>query len=318
MRRIGCINYTEICDENGSCKQECVNSGCIKEEKRCTDSEASKGKLKLGVTTKVSYKKQHTVFENILKQKSSGSSIDKYDEQNRYNYVITKIENEEKKEEKESYFSSADVALAMDVIAAYYSNKIGLLGGATASDFAQVGTLNQSIVSYAEQFKGKRLAQMKMIDDKNIFFDNHWCAMFVSFCMKKAGVDIPVFYGCSSFWTKYRDYVGFFDVAGDTNHDGYRTKNNEHIAELGFESPGDILLFRWFDGSNAARHHTGICQSEEKDAAGNVTKITVIEGNTGGKGYWNSKVSIREYTGESIKQIVSFVSVATVTANGGW
>ncbi len=273
--------------------------------------------MALKVESYVQYNEIHKIVQNTLVP-TADCKMEPYEELNRYNWVLARIDEDEKDDSKngtnDNVVSAEDSALALDMIIAYYSSSFGLVAGAVASDFDPAGPLNESVVKYASQFENKRLAYMRKIDDTGIFFDNHWCAMFVSFVMKKAGVPIKSFTGCSSFWSKYNKYPGFYDIR-NTNNGGYITKDSSHIAaNHNLIRPGDILLFRWYGGSSAARHHTGICHSVET-SGGNVVAIYVIEGNTGSSNYFNSKVSIRKYEGDAMKQIVSFVSINQVKAN---
>ena len=247
---------------------------------------------------------------------------------NRYAWIVNKIDAAEKQKHKNNphatntdYFTAEDVALAVDVINGYYANTFGLIAGATAENFDELAPINMAIVKYAEQFEGKKLAYMKSIDDTNTFINDEWCAMFVSFVMKKAGVGVPKFYGCSSFWAKYKNYPGFYDiVASGTKHGGFITKKTSQKGKTNkYIKTRDNLLFRR-DGAkrHVARNHTGICKSVQTDAYGNVTSITAIEGNTGVGGYSNTKVSINTYSGARLKNIVSFVDVQKVKSIGGW
>lgn len=274
----------------------------------------TKEKMALRLEVITTYKEDHKICQNTLEPMNS--TMEKYEQGNRYEWVLAQIEkdniNDRKNNATTEAYTTEDVALAVDLISQYYAQKFGLIAGAVASDFIPAGTLNESVVNYASQFDGWKLAALKNIDDLNVFFNDQWCAMFVSFCMKKASVPVPIFYGCSSFWRTYKSKPGFFDVAGAKNG-GHITEDRRHIANLNQVQPGDILLFRWNGtSSTVARCHTGICKSIEIDSSGNVKKLVAIEGNTGGNGYWDSKVSIREYTGDSLKNIVSFVSISTV------
>ena len=305
--------------------------------KQVGTKEVSSDNWKMAIQTKavVKYNEDHFISQHVLIPNSSSKMI-MYGENaltdgsnNRYAWIVNKIDAAEKQKQKnnptatanQDYFTSEDVALAVDVINGYYSNTFGLIAGATAEHFDELAPINAAIVKYAEQFEGKKLAYMKSIDDTNTFLNDEWCAMFVSFVMKKAGVGVPKFYGCSSFWAKYKNYTGFYDiVVSGTKHGNFVTKDVSHrVNTYSYIKPGDILLFRWDTAKgHVARSHTGICKSVQKDAYGNVTSITVIEGNTGGGGYTNTKVSIKTYSGASLKNIVSFVDVAKVKSIGGW
>lgn len=239
-------------------------------------------------------------------------NVTQYDEKTRYRWAIGQIVEEHRLRDDEIQYNEDDVAIADEVITAYYSQEYGLVGGASVRDFVAAGDTNESVVNFAAQFNGKKLAYMMAIDDTNTFWANEWCAMFVSYCMKKASVPVTSFSSCSVFWNQCKSKPGFYDISGSKNG-GYITSDPNHIATYKQIQPGDILLFRW-DGATTPRSHTGICKSVEKDASGNVTSITVIEGNTGSGGYNNTKVSIKTYNTASMKNIVSFVSISKVIA----
>ena len=247
-------------------------------------------------------------WQGILRYKSS--SMEEYEEQTRYQHVFKKVV-----EEKGYSYTEDDIAMALDVIRAECSSKYGLVGGAKASDFVLAGDINQSVVNFAKQFNGKNLSYMMAVDDTNTFWASEWCAMFVSYCMKKADIKVKSFTSCSSFWQQNKDKPGFYDInssAGALNG-GYITSNISHIATYKEIQPGDIVLFRWTGAKKTtARSHTGIVSEVEKDGSGNVKSITVIEGNTGGGGYSRTKVSINKYTGSQMYNIVSFVSISKV------
>lgn len=249
-------------------------------------------------------------WKNVLV--SDSVNVTQYDEKTRYRWAIGQIVEEHRLRDDEIQYNEDDVAIADEVINAYYSQEYGLVGGASVSDFVAAGDTNESVVNFAAQFNGKKLAYMMDIDDTNTFWANEWCAMFVSYCMKKASVPVTSFAGCSVFWNQCKSKPGFYDISGSKNG-GYITSDPNHIATYKQIQPGDILLFRW-DGATTPRSHTGICKSVEKDASGNVTSITVIEGNTGSGGYNNTKVSIITYNTASMKNIVSFVSISKVIA----
>ncbi|MBR6614083.1 MAG: CHAP domain-containing protein, partial [Clostridia bacterium] len=286
----------------------------------------------------VKYNERHTITQHTLIPKSTckmemfGKTPETEGSNNRYAWILNKIDEAEKAKAQRypnatntDYFTAEDAALAVDVINGYYSNTFGLFAGASAENFDEAGPINASVVKYAEQFNGKKLAYMRSIDDTNTFLNDEWCAMFVSFVMKKAGVGVPKFYGCSTFWANYKDKPGFYDIVA-SNHQSYITKSSSHrVANWNEIKPGDILLFRWPDAkSHVARNHTGICKSVQKNAYGDVISITTIEGNTGTGGYSNTKVSIKTYSGtnrssySSLTNIVSFVDIQAVKNRGGW
>jgi len=318
-----------------------------KKETVTSNSTYSGGYIQLKTKSTITWDQTHTITQNIILPEEH--NVEKYSDtkngkeqeyENRYVWVMDQIEEEEREEfqedkeeaedegkldeflEKYSLVTADQMSYAIDIIDAHYSETFGLLGGVSAGDFTMAGSLNYSVVNYAKQFKGYNLAQMMAIDDTNTFFANHWCAMFVSFCMKKAGVGVPKFPGCATFWRENRDKPGFVDVV-DSNHGGYITSNPEHRGSINNIQPGDIVLFRW-PGNTTGRSHTGICSEVERNAAGAVIKIKVIEGNSGNSNYTRSKVAINEYTYtassaySNISSIVSYVSISAVQAAGGW
>ncbi len=78
---------------------------------------------------------------------------------------------------------------------------------------------------------------------------------------------------------------------------------------------GDIVLFKWSPAPPGSRDHTGLVAAVGKDDNGNVTSITVLEGNRGGGsiGCTASKVGIFTYTpggGNDMYVISSFLSIS--------
>ena len=285
----------EVCDQDGNCKDEEVS-------------------YKVWATTTGTYQQTEKMYYHELEYGSS--NIEPYEEKTRYQWMFNKVV-----QENDFKYTEDDVAMAIEVITAYCSEEYGLLGGATHNNFVLAGEMNDSIVQFATQFEGKKLAYMMSIDDTGIFFSNEWCAMFVSYCMKKAGVPIPTYRSCTSFWNKYKDQPGFYDIAPSENprNGGYITSDPNHRASYKNIQKGDILIWRW-NSAKKARSHTGLVVAVDKDEAGNVTCITTVEGNTssplGSKGYPNTCVNIKKYyPGKgSFNNIVSFVSISEVLA----
>ena len=295
--------------------------------KSCKDPE--EWEMAIEYKAVVSYDQRKTICQHVLIP-TANTKIEKYGEtpategsNNRYTWIINQIDKAEKEKaknnpfKKEVAFSSDDTALALDVIQAYYSNSFGLLGSLSVQAYKEGTSKNSSVVNFAEQFINRKWTYFMSIDDTGIFIPGEWCAMFVSYIMKKADVGVKTFLGCTTFWELYQDEPGFYDIK-NTNAGSNITNDASHVkANHNGIAPGDILLFRW-NTYGAKRNHTGICKSVEYDNNGNVIKIITIEGNTGGGGYTGSKVSERTYSGSSLKQIVSYVSIYEVENSGGW
>ena len=195
-----------------------------------------------------------------------------------------------------------------------------MLSGLNLAGITAAGGLNEAIVNYASQFQGKNLDYMMSIDDTGVFFRNHWCAMFVSYNLRKiekeTGIKIPIpsFTGCSTFWRNYKDKPGFYDVIESSAI----TKNTDptHLVSIEGIQPGDIVLFNW-DGS-AIRHHTAIVKEVQRDASGKVTNVITIDGNWEGTSYNNSRVLFCDHKVgsrsiySSLSSIASYISVSTV------
>lgn len=285
---------------------------CNRQGKNCREK-TKKVTHKYKIRTEVSQGYTTTVKNYYHKLEYAGApSIEEYEERTRYNYVFNKVI-----EKHDLDYTLDDVAMAGDVVTAYCSEKYGMLGNVAVRDFVLAGDLNASIVKFATQFDGKTLLQMKAIDDTGTFWDAHWCAMFVTYCMKKANVPVAAFSGCSTFWNNNKGKPGFYDIStsAGAKNGGWITNDRNHIAYYEQIQPGDILLFRW-NNATTARSHTGIAVSVEKDASGKIISLTAVEGNTGGSGaqsYYNSKVNIKKYTpggGNDLYNIVSFVSIS--------
>lgn len=213
-----------------------------------------------------------------------------------------------------------------------YGNSMGILEGLNLGNIAGASGINDSMVMVADAHLGYDIDQMLSLNHKGTFFRNHWCAMFVSYCMRvveeKAGVNIPIpnYTGCTTFWRNYNSKPGFYDVQEwvSANSSGQCVQTDPtHIAPLSSIQPGDIILYCWTGAGD--RDHTAIVKSVEKDASGNVTKLVSIDGNWGGSGvgepsYNYSKVKYAEHVAgasssyNNLSSIASFVSISTVMA----
>jgi len=209
-----------------------------------------------------------------------------------------------------------------------YGSSFNILEGLNLGAVVAAGTVNDAIVVTADAHLGYDLNQMLSLNTYGTFFRNHWCAMFVSYCMRtvedKTGVTIPIpnYTGCSTFWRNNHTKPGFYDVQEwvEVNPNA-SLKNTDpaNIAPMAAIQPGDIILYSW--DSNGIRNHTAIVKSVEKDSNGNVISITTIDGNWEGNGDYNkSKVKYAKHTAgggssyTNLSSIASFVSVSTVLA----
>ena len=226
-----------------------------------------------------------------------------------------------------------DVAERFPLRGLMYGSSLGLEGfsllyGLNLSGIAAAGGVNQAMVQVASKYEGKKLDYM-MTEDRikntNAFFRAHWCAMFVSYTMrsieKETGITIPIpsFTGCTTFWRKYHDKPGFFDVIGSSSN--IKTDDPAHLAPIEGIQPGDIVLFSW--DNTCARHHTAVVKEVERDESGKVTNVITIDGNwhgTGTRSYNNSEVAVVNHriNGRSVytslSSISSYISVSTVIA----
>lgn len=213
-----------------------------------------------------------------------------------------------------------------------YGNSLDILEGLNLGMVSSASGVNDAMVMVADSHLGYNLDQMLALNHKGTFFRNHWCAMFVSYCMRtveeKTGINIPIpnYTGCTTFWRLYNSKPGFFDVQEwvDANQGSECVQSDPtHIAPLSSIQPGDIILYCWTSAGD--RDHTAIVKTVEKDDSGNVTKIVTIDGNWGGSGlgepsYNYSKVKYAEHVAgggssyTSLSSIASFVSVSTVLA----
>lgn len=200
-----------------------------------------------------------------------------------------------------------------------------MLSGLNLSGIVAAGDINTTIVNYASQFVGKDLAFMLSIDDTGSFFQNHWCAMFASYVIRKieketgTKIPIPSFAGCSTFWKTYKNKPGFYDVIDSVS----TSKNTDpnHLVSIDGIQPGDIVLFSW--GDSYPRNHTAIVKEVERNASGKVTNVITIDGNwngTGANSYNNSKVVVCDHrvgSGSiysSLSSVASYISISTVLA----
>lgn len=224
----------------------------------------------------------------------------------------------------------SDLAESYPLSGLMYGNSLNIIEGLNLGAVVAAGSENDGLLSLALSYEGNNLSDMMAIDNMNIFWKDHWCAMFVSFCMRKlekdTGIVIPIpnYFACTSgCWGKYHEKPGFYDVQEWVDANPSVTNKNTNpanIAPLASIQPGDIILFSWVgDSTPGNRDHTAIVKSVEKDASGNVTKIETIDGNWGGSTFNSSKVKTVAHTGFNtnywdLRSIASFISVSTVMA----
>lgn len=97
----------------------------------------------------------------------------------------------------------------------------------------------------------------------NIPLNSPWCACFVTYIMRMAGVpttEIPNFCGCTT-GTNQMKRLGTFKA-----RESYTPK------------PGDVILFDWNPAGNDGVDHTGIVESVSNG------RVMTIEGNAGNNG----------------------------------
>lgn len=204
-----------------------------------------------------------------------------------------------------------------------YGDSFDIISGLNLGNIAAAGGVNAALVASAESYLGNSLADMESQDVFGIFFQNHWCAMFVSHNLRTVEkalniqIPIPTYTSCTTFWKGHRYKVGFFDVKEwvDANPDALcRNTNPENIAPLSSIQPGDIILFSYPNSNEyGIRHHTAIVKEVIKDESGNVIDVVTIDGNIGG-GYNVSKVTELHYSSSNgnLIKVASFISLSTV------
>ena len=154
------------------------------------------------------------------------------------------------------YYSEANQKAAIDKRTGYanqyfakYSNSSGSYSASTSVAAADAllsaasSQLGQGHGTFTDWWYGK----------SGTGYD-HWCMMFVQWCMEKCGVSSPY---------KTAQCQAFYD-----NTDGL------HVDPNGMQR-GDIILFHW-GGQERYWNHTGFVESVSGDS------FTTIEGNTGG------------------------------------
>lgn len=203
-----------------------------------------------------------------------------------------------------------------------YGSTLGVKTGGYANlsgfNFEAGGDVGAAIVEFASRCKGMTLAQVRQLDKYGATFNNHWCAMFSSLCIRVAEeatgttVNIPNFAACATFRNQClaNNQPWFFDVIGCNS---IVTNDTNHLASLNIVQPGDILLIHWTGNTQSPRNHADIVKTVERDASGNVTKVVTIDGNfhgTGTNSWSNSVVDEYTYQGAGLKQICSIMSIA--------
>jgi len=170
------------------------------------------------------------------------SNFEEYEEGTRYQWVFDRIVDE-----NDYKYTYDDVSMAIEVITAYLSEEYGYLGSAGGvKDFILAGDLNESIVNFATQFEGYKLADMERVDTFNTFWGAHWCAMFVTHCMRSAGVPIA-FSSCTSFraFCLRYDVPGFYDIgdrASFASISGYITSDRNQVATYNYIQPRRYIV----------------------------------------------------------------------------
>ena len=104
------------------------------------------------------------------------------------------------------------------------------------------------------------------------YFEDEWCAMFVTYCFDSCGLIPSVL---------EHSYTG---CTGQTQH--WITEGKMKPKETYTPKAGDIIFF----GNESSRYHTGIVT----DCDG--TYVYTVEGNTGSDSWSTSEVLTREYS----------------------
>lgn len=106
-----------------------------------------------------------------------------------------------------------------------------------------------------------------------------WCACFVSWALKKAGVNSPVA-GHPNWFANVDDFMDYFQK------NGYSDYGQSWLVGGNKPAEGDLIFFDWNKGDNP--QHVGVVLSVETN--GGRTTVYTIEGNSAGR------VTIRSYS----------------------
>lgn len=150
-------------------------------------------------------------------------------------------------------------------------------GNSTGSEYGEAteGGSAQETVAFSEKFMGKQLSYFMSIDDTNTFKDDNWCAMFMSYVLKKTNSESIAAQTCSAS-------CGSWSLGLDAKNK-YHPQGSSYIPKA-----GDLIFFL-YSGENGAKgylDHIGMIKSYDK----NTKMITTIEGNTEplvGNGAWH-------------------------------
>ena len=128
------------------------------------------------------------------------------------------------------------------------------------------------VVDIALQQVGNRLDDMIAKDTLGIFWRDHWCAMFVTWCLRMGGVTEDV--------VKCNAYCPTFI---NNNPDKYHTRSSGYVPK-----PGDVIFFDW--GGDGTSDHVGLVRSADGST------VYTVEGNSGGNCPFGSTVRLKEYS----------------------
>ena len=159
-------------------------------------------------------------------------------------------------------------------------------GNTEGSEYGEAteGGSAQETIAFAEKYMGKQLSYFTNIDDTNTFFDADWCAMFMSYVLKKTNSESIAAQTCSAS-------CGSWSL-------GLDAKNKYHPQGSSYVPKAGDLIFFLESGENGARdwlNHIGMVKSYDK----NTKMITTIEGNTGqivGNGAWHQCSIVNSHT----------------------
>lgn len=138
---------------------------------------------------------------------------------------------------------------------------------------------NSDVVDFALQFVGENHSRFTSYRSntpgvEQVWSQNDWCAMFVSYCYDQCGLIpsiLPRSYSGAGDGARYQDKVGRFKYSGSY-----------------IPNPGDIIYFQSSSykgvGDGMICYHTGIVESCDG------TNVYTIEGNASGSHWSNSKV----------------------------
>ena len=169
------------------------------------------------------------------------------------------------------------------------------------ADGTEVKGNSSEVVQFALQFVGENHSRFTSYRPTNgvtnVWFQDNWCAMFVSYCFNECGLIPSVlprpYAACGLINDLYNEgnprvkIVGNMGVFAGVSKDNY------------IPSAGDIIFFNWGD-ANVASHTVIVVNCDG-------SKVYTVEGNSGGS--WStSTVQEKEYSLDS-SSIVGYISM---------